>query len=343
MQVLMPSRILDRHVGGNTTYARELERTLTALGHSVGRIPSGRHPILTMATESLAAAKKGEADQVLHYVADTGPLVRTKRPSVVTVHGVASRWIDNGRSRLEERVWRERVQAAISCTNRIVTVSKSSAADIYDIFDVRGKSVDVIPHGIDTTTFSKASYGEAIPPGIPSEYVLYVGNIEPRKNLSALVAAFQTPELIATGVPLIIAGRPAWNHEEILRDITVASNVIYLGFVSNAVRIALMQNCSLFVFPSLYEGFGFPVLEALASGAVVACSDRGSLHEVAGPAIRFESLTSEALADGVHAALTDEPLRQKCVREGLSWASGFSWDASATAHVATYEKAGATK
>ncbi|MUK02267.1 glycosyltransferase [Vibrio cholerae] len=337
----MPARILDRHVGGNTTYARALETNLQTLGHSVSRIPAGKNPLTTMLMESVHGLRKGRSDEVLHYVADTGPLIRGVNPSVLTVHGIASRWIDNGRSTAEERIWRTRVQAAIRSTDELITVSHSSANDIASVFNLYGRTITVIPHGIDSGLFHETCHiSESVQNKLPTEnFVLYVGNIEPRKNLLELIAAFGSPEIIELGIILVIAGKPAWHHSEILREASKANNVIYLGFVSSADRIALMQACQLFVFPSLYEGFGFPVLEALAAGAVVVCSDRGSLEEVSGPALRFESLDRNGLRDGIVLALSDTNRRYSCQREGKLWADRFSWRKSTSEHIGVYQRA----
>ncbi len=134
----------------------------------------------------------------------------------------------------------------------------------------------------------------------------------------------------------MIAGRPAWDYEPILRAIDSSDSVEYLGFVSDADRQRLLNRARLFVFPSLYEGFGFPVLEALAAGTPVICSDRGSLAEVAGPAVRFEGLDSEAIADGIFNVLQDGQGLSSLQTEGPRWAGRFTWAASAEAHLRVY-------
>ena len=154
----------------------------------------------------------------------------------------------------------------------------------------------------------------------------------------ALVKAYKLSKLNADGVSLVVVGRPAWNYQEILEQISSTAGVTWLGFVSEEEKIALMQAAELFVFPSLYEGFGFPVLEAMAAGTPVICSDRGSLSEVAGPARRFEGLEAETIADGLRDALADEAWRENVVDLGREWAKSFSWDASVESHLRIYRK-----
>jgi glycosyltransferase involved in cell wall biosynthesis len=338
MKIYMPSRILDRHVGGNTTYARRIAEGITGLGHEVARIPSMSNAPLTMVRETLEGLRRGGPNEVLHSVSDTGLLVPGPRPTVVTVHGVASRWIDGVRSPAKEAVWRFRVGRAIKSSDRVITVSNSSANDIQDVFGLSPEKITVIHHGIEIKKFSTPTeLSPELQAIIPKQFALYLGNIEPRKNLGALISAFNDPELSKLDVPLIIAGKPAWDFKSTMDAIEASPNVMHIGFVSDSDRTALMQQCTLFLFPSLYEGFGFPVLEALAAGAVVASSRRGSLEEVAGPALPLKQLDADGLAEGIVGALTDENRRRNCSESGPAWASRFSWDDSIRSHIEVYE------
>ena len=338
MKILFPDRRVNRHVGGNTTYARQLRSSLTERGIATGTIPSGPHALVTMMLESVWGVLPRRAS-VLHYSADTGPLVRTTVPSVVTVHGVASRWTTVARNSRQEAQWRYRVKKAIDCTDEVITVSESSADDIADVFSIDRESIKVIHHGIDSAAFSSpAVLSPETEAKIPKHFALYLGNIEPRKNIVELVRAFETPEMRALGIQLVIAGRPAWNFDAAMEVIKSSSAVNYVGFVSDQDRIALMQRCSLFVFPSLYEGFGFPVLEAMAAGAPVATSRRGSLAEVAGPAWELSSLDAEGMSASLVEALSDDVWQRDVRAEGRSWASRFTWSQSIDSHLETYKR-----
>ncbi|QOT22792.1 glycosyltransferase family 1 protein [Paenarthrobacter sp. YJN-D] len=329
----MPSRILDRNVGGNTTYAREIATRLPEHGVEIDRLRSGSNPISTMVTESIDS-RKYAPESVVHFVADTGPLLSPRMPSVVTVHGVASRWISTARSSQQEFIWRARVGAAIRNCDHVITVSESSADDVSTVFKLDRALISVIPHGISQSMFAhNEEYSDSIAGLVPEEFLLYVGNIEPRKNLIELIQAVETNRDLPR---LVLAGKPAWNFSESMDAITKATRTIYLGFVSNEDRAALMSRCAAFVFPSLYEGFGFPVLEAMASGAPVITTDRGSLKEVAGPAWILQGTDRQAIGDGIVAALDDTAWRRDVREQGRSWASKFSWDESVSRHVAIY-------
>src|SRR4051794_21183495 len=159
--------------------------------------------------------------------------------------------------------------------------SQSSARDVAEVFGVSAADISVISHGIDTdygVAHAEDAPTEKVERVRPGEYILYIGNIEPRKNLDALLDAYARLKRRNAGLPpLVLAGRPAWNYKHVLKKIEQAGpSVLWLGFVSQAEKIWLLRNCALFVFPSLYEGFGFPVLEALACGAPVLCTEAGS-------------------------------------------------------------------
>lgn len=340
MRVGMPRRILDRHVGGNTTYARSLAGQLRDRGHTVDGFGGLGHPLANTVRETAAGIRSAELDLV-HYVADTGPLVRTRVPSVVTVHGVASRWIDTGRTPMAERIWRTRVARAIDSCDRIITVSQASAIDVAEIFDVDPNRIDVIYHGIEHTGIEQADEND--PPVRTTvrdldDYILYLGNLEPRKNVAALIRAMDD---VPAGVTLVIAGKPAWAADAIMAEIANSPRVLHLGFVSDSEREQLMRHCRLFVFPSRYEGFGLPVLEALAHGCPVLCSRRGALAEVAGPAFELAEIDESAIAAGITdalAAVADDDTRTRLADAGRDWARQFNWQRSAEAHLAVYEE-----
>jgi len=342
VKVHFPGRILDRHVGGNTTYTRKIAEGLAARGIDIASLPFSARPAGTMLLESIAPLRIPRQGNVIHYSADTGPLVRLGRtPSVVTVHGVASRWISTARNRWQEKIWRTRVSRAIECTGRVITVSESSADDVSAVFGLPRDRIAVIPHGIDVEKYAAPQMiSSEVRRRLPSQYLLYVGNIEPRKNLGPLLEAVEAPEFKRLGLPLVIAGKPAWNYDDLMARIGSATNVIYLGFVSEEDKIALMQNAHLFVFPSLYEGFGFPVLEAMAGGTPVLTSQRGSLKEVGGPSLKLlgEVLDRECILRGLLDSLGDSSRLQASADQGREWASHFSWDASIDAHIRIYEE-----
>lgn len=352
MKVWMPSRILDRHVGGNTTYARSIRDGLLS------------HDVETLAIPSLSSASANaiaethfainpiyrsrlgySPEDVVHWVADTGALLPTSVNSVVTVHGVASHHASGIRNPRAEFIWRSRVKRAIHTSDRVITVSNSSARDISEVFDYDIENISVIHHGIDKRFFNSdfdSLVENAKNPDVlnllDQDYVLYLGNIEPRKNIGSLIDAFRNnPEL--RNLKLIIAGKPAWDFVDVMQKIDQTPNVVHLGFVSDNERLILMRNTNLFVFPSLYEGFGFPVLEALAVGAPVLCSDKGALAEVLGPSITLENLDSDTIGAAIVNSLEKSgELIEKFRKAGPEWARQFNWETSVAKHLEIYRE-----
>lgn len=335
--VVMPGRILRRHVGGNTTYARAVAGGLFRRGVTVRTMPFAQRAAVTALHETAAALRQPEPGSVLHYVADTGPLLASRWPTVVTVHGVASRWISTARTSRQEAVWRARVRRAVDAADQVVTVSESSARDVAEVFGVASDRLTTIPHGVDHALYgTDAVLSDEVRAAVPTEFLLYLGNLEPRKNLVELVRAHaRVPE----APPLVIAGKPAWNAADSVRAIADSSRVVHLGFVSDTDKVALLRSCTAFVFPSLYEGFGFPVLEALAAGAPVITTDRGSLPEVSGPSWVVGGVTADELAEGLTAALADDAWLRRCREAGPGWSSRFTWARSVDAHLDVYRKA----
>ncbi len=187
---------------------------------------------------------------------------------------------------------------------------------------------------------------------LPEPFILHVGTLQPRKNLARLIDAFDRarqraagdPRLTCAGLPLrglglVLAGRAGWYANELFRQVEVlglTSRVHFLDYVPSDYLPALVRAAALFVMPSLYEGFGLPVLEAMACGTPVVCSNTSSLPEVAGDAaLLVDPLDTDTLAEAIIRGLTDEPLRDELRTRGHARARHFTWDGAArqTLHV----------
>jgi alpha-1,3-rhamnosyl/mannosyltransferase len=174
-------------------------------------------------------------------------------------------------------------------------------------------------------------------------YTLYAGTIEPRKNIEALLDAYSTlPDAIRQRWPLVLAGYHGWQSEQLHERINAAANAgwaRYLGYVADEDLPYLFSGAHLFFFPSHYEGFGLPVLEAMASGIPVVCSNASSLPEVVGgAALMFDPEDVEALRQLILTGLEDEVWRETAKEKGLIRASTFSWQRCAKETVAVYRK-----
>ena len=194
--------------------------------------------------------------------------------------------------------------------------------------------VEAIPLGVDAAFAPQAP--EALAPTLerlglqPGAYLLCVATLEPRKNISRLIDAFLgLPAPVRTRYPLVLAGAPGWHGEalaERIRDLPRGGQVVQLGYVAQADLPALYAGARLFAFPALYEGFGLPVLEAMASGVPVVTSNCSSLPEVAGDAaLLVNPEDTDALRLALAQGLEDDAWRSAARERGLARAAQRSW------------------
>lgn len=239
---------------------------------------------------------------------------------------------------------------AARLAHRIVTVSHFSKAEIVRHMGMAADRIDVVHEAADpmfrqvpgaqVPARFQAQLGG--PGGDRAPFVLYVGSVEPRKNLATLVDAFAAMPR-KTNARLAIAGGSGWKnsavHEAVERH-GLRDKVHLLGFVSDEELLALYNTCALFCYPTLYEGFGLPVIEAMSCGAPVITSRVASLPEVGGTAVRYvdEPRDVSALAAALQEVLEDGALQARLRTAGLAQAATFSWDKAAKETLAILER-----
>jgi glycosyltransferase involved in cell wall biosynthesis len=221
----------------------------------------------------------------------------------------------------------------------LIAISQATADALVARFpSTRGKVV-VAPLAAPAALEDSAA---SLPDGVPeTDYVLAVGTLEPRKNLPRLVAAFRRlPEELQRAHPLVITGRLGWDAGETLDALrALGDRAIQTGFVPDAQLGELYRRCALFAYPSLGEGFGLPVLEAMAAGAPVLTSDRSSLPEVGGDAAAYcDPTDTAAIAAALEALLADPEHRRGLSEAGPIRAAEFSWGGTAAIVLATLER-----
>ena len=213
------------------------------------------------------------------------------------------------------------------------TPSRFVAAEVVELLGAAPERVVAVHHGIppiECDPESPGSVSSQVPAG---PYVLAIGTIEPRKDLPTLVRAF---DLVAGEVPdlrLVVAGPDGWGLDafnEAVRRAGFGDRIVRLGWVGDRLRSALLHHARVFAYPSLYEGFGLPTLEAMRAGVPVVTTDAGALPEVVGDAAEVVKPGDvEALAGALGKLVTDEGARSDAIRRGTTRAGRFSWDASA--------------
>lgn len=218
---------------------------------------------------------------------------------------------------------------------RVVTISKATADDLVFHFPETASKLEVVYPGVGDEFHPAAD--EAIAEtraelGCPEGYVLYVGTLEPRKNLGALLDAWEALRTQDEAPPLIVAGGAGWHSRALRRrlDQLRPSGAHYLGRTDRARLVRLFQAASVFAYPSLYEGFGLPPLEAMACGVPTVTSNRSSLAELAGDAaLTANPSDPQEIAATLRRVLEDKTLADEVGRRGRERAAEFRWDRAA--------------
>ncbi|MGH2915589.1 MAG: glycosyltransferase family 4 protein [Solirubrobacteraceae bacterium] len=287
------------------------------------------------------AARSGVA--LLHSLANTGPAWGSFR-RVVTVHDLIYEVVPEARAGLRARGMRVLLPLAVRRCDRVVAISAATRSDLLRCVDVAPEIVDTVPSGI-APRRAQPLPEPAIRELIGAEarpIVLSASAKLPHKNLPRLLGALAL--IPAPSRPLLVLPGYPTAHEAQLRAtaarLGVGDDVRFLGWVSAEQLEGLYAAARCFVFPSLYEGFGMPVLEAMARGVPVACSARGSLAEVAGDAaLTFDPESEPQIAAAIARLLTDAALAQRLRAAGREQAQRFTWSATAAGTLASYERA----
>ena len=223
----------------------------------------------------------------------------------------------------------------VRAASAVITISKCSLQQALAYYPSLEQKAHIVYPGV-SPRFQPVKHPEALRDvrarlSLPERFVLYVGTIEPRKNLGTLIEAFARAH--APGLSLVIAGRTGWLSESLfakVRAMDLAKSVIFAGFVADGDLPALYSAAEAFAFPSLFEGFGLPVLEAMACGTPVICSDSSSLPEVAGDAALLAPPRDvDAWAESIVRLAGDSNLKSDLRARGLRRASRFSWSVAA--------------
>ena len=213
----------------------------------------------------------------------------------------------------------------------IICVSENGKRELIDIMKVPEDKIRVVYNGVNHEKFNP-SVPEYKNNSIPKDYILYIGTLEPRKNLVTLIKAYAGSNARKNGCALVIAGAKGWECDEIFRLANeYKTEVHFTGYVPNDQLPSLYKSARAFAFPSLYEGFGIPPLEAMACGTPVVTSCSSSLPEVVGDAaLTIENpLDSEALAHSIDRIVFDSETAINCSEAGLVQSKKFTWDESA--------------
>ena len=223
------------------------------------------------------------------------------------------------------------------------TISDFVAHEVRDHFDLPDERVVRVYPGVPDTRSGDAAAGRSLASG--ETYVLALGTVEPRKNLPTLVRVFDRLAGTDEDVLLVVAGPDGWGVEPYADAVARArfgARIRRIGYVTDAQRADLLAGATVLAYPSLYEGLGFPPLEAMAAGVPVVTTRAGGLPEAVGDAaLAVDPTDVDALADALGRALTDHELRASLVERGLEQAARFSWERAIDGLVDLYRRVAA--
>jgi glycosyltransferase involved in cell wall biosynthesis len=362
MRFSVDAHAIGRHLTGNEVYIRNLLEGFARLdaesefiayvsvrgaeSQVPGRFRTRRIstvPHLRLTVDLPRRLREDKPDLI--HVQYTAPLA-CPVPVIVTVHDVSFVEHPEFFTRTRALQLRLTVRRTVRAAARVLTPSEFSKRAILKVFDLPDERVVVVPNAVSEAFRPRPAAHAAAEIhrryGIPTPFLLTVGDLQPRKNHEGLIAAFA--ELIRhyPHLPhrLVIVGQDTWYGERVRRAAArsgLAHRIHFPGFVPDEDLLRFYAACEVFVFPSLYEGFGLPVLEAMASGRAVACSNTTAMPEVAdAAAILFDPRSPGEMMRALRDLLTDPELRAHRERLGLKRAASFSWIGAAEATLGVY-------
>jgi glycosyltransferase involved in cell wall biosynthesis len=298
----------------------------------------------------MRAGRRARID-LLHSPYWTNPLW-SPWPTVVTVHDVIQLVLPEYRALARQRVYFGIVTRALRKATAIITVSECSRQDLIRTVGIPEERVSVVENAIPETlqpvTDQDLLDAVRVRYGLGERFVLYLGANDLRKNLNRLIRAYAAlPRSLRDAHQLVVAGRQ-WPHDHplypdprlVVRELGLEDRVVFTGGIPEEEKATLLSAATVFAFPSLYEGFGIPVLEALACGTPVLTANGSSLPEVTGDAAVLVDPTSvEAIRDGLATLLESPERRRDLAARGIERASRYRWSEVAERTVQVYQRA----
>mgnify|MGYP001563600911 FL=1 len=283
--------------------------------------------------------------EILFVPAHTIPVIR--RPNlktIVTVHDLGAEFLAEYHQFPQKIYLNWSTKYVAKYATHIIAVSQSTKKDLIKQFKVSPKRITVVHEAVNTDLFYPREKTEVENVrkefGLKRPYLLFVGTIQPRKNLLSLIEAFS--KLKTKNIDLVLAGKPGWLFEETYlapKKFGVGTRVKFLGFVPDEKLPALYSGAEIFVYPSLYEGFGLPILEAMACGLPVLTSSATSMPEVSGGnALLVNPNKVTQITSGIEVLLRKKAKREQMVKKGLEWVKNFTWEKTARETIGVFEK-----
>jgi len=261
---------------------------------------------------------------------------------VLTIHDISFNFFPEYIKKSDLFFLKTLLPKSIKRANKIITVSQNERKQIINFYKIPPKKVDFAYNGVDYEKFAKEFSKEKKERirqkyNLPQKFLLYVGTFQPRKNIPTLIEAFNifSKKYNQKNLKLVLAGnREARNFDKridkLMEKHQLQDKIIFPGWINEEDKPALLQLASCFVFPSLYEGFGIPIIEAMAAGTPIVCSDIAPLKEIGDNTALFcDPKNSREFAENIQKNLTDADLRKELIEKGKNNASKYSWQKTA--------------
>ncbi|HID05793.1 MAG TPA: glycosyltransferase family 1 protein, partial [Armatimonadetes bacterium] len=324
-----------------STSANALQSTATRLKIVKLPIPA-RYRLLRIAVEQFWLPYRIVTDEIdlLHcpgYIA----VLRSPVPVVVTMYDILAITHPEWCRHANRIYYRTMLPNSANKAIRIIVPSNAVKVDVIHYLNASPEKVNVVPLGVEPL-FRRVQDERVLDEvrrrfQLPGRFVLFVGNIEPKKNVPTLLNAYEQLRKRDATIGLVLAGAPAWGDGKVVQCARKLG-AICTGYVSDDILPVLYSLASAFAFPSLYEGFGLPPLEAMACGTPVVTSNAGALPEVVDDAgVLIDPTDATELADALYKVLTDEALRTQLVSRGYRQVQRFTWERTATEVIQVYE------
>lgn len=279
---------------------------------------------------------------LLHSMAFVTPLL-APCPAVITVYDLSFLHFPERFPRLQRLYLSSQTRRSCRQARRIITISEASRQDVYRFFGVPLAQIDVVVPGVDDRyqPLPEAAIAPFKEQKGLARFILHVGTLQPRKNIPVLIQAFS--QLEDTTLKLVLIGGKGWLYDDVFQQVNalgLTERVIFTGYVPDDELPLWYNAAELLVFPSVYEGFGLPVVEAMACGTPVVAANSSSIPEAVGEAgLLFAPNDVESLVKQMTAVLTNAHLQNKLRQLGLKHAQTFSWERAGRETAAVYQRA----
>lgn len=314
---------------------------------NVSKIPANNQIAKFLWTHlRLPRAIKAAKIDLFHETSFIAPFIKNC-PIVTTVYDTAFVHIPSCYNYRTKMYLRSSFAGSLRRSDAVIAISEATKKDIIDTFSVSPDKIGVVHAGVDEIyrIYDDKEKKEEVKKiyGIEKDFILCVSAISPRKNFVRLVKAFSLLRREKRiDAQLVFAGQQAWQAEEVSRQVRSSgldSDVVFCGYVPKEHLLCLYNTARVFAFPSLYEGFGLPILEAFACGCPVIASNVSSMPEVCGDAaLLVDPRDIEDLAYAIYKLVSDEPFREDLIKKGLERVKKFSWEKASKETVALYER-----